>query len=132
MAKKEKELKNKKKGQYFKDMKAELKKVVWPTPKQLLNNTGAVIVFTLIVAVIVFVLDLCFDSINKYGVTPLQEKITSSYNTTEENSTENNTSENNTSEDNKSEESSENENSTEENSENNSSNVSVETNSSNE
>ena len=89
MAKKEKELKNKKKGQYFKDMKAELKKVVWPTPKQLLNNTGAVIVFTLIVAVIVFVLDLCFDSINKYGVTPLQEKITSSYNNTntaEENS----------------------------------------------
>ena len=127
MAKKEKELKNKKKGQYFKDMKAELKKVVWPTPKQLLNNTGAVIVFTLIVAVIVFVLDLCFDSINKYGVTPLQEKITSSYNTTEENSTENNTSENNTSEDNKSEESSENENSTEENSESSSSNVTVET-----
>lgn len=123
MAKKEKKIKNKKKGQYFKDMKAELKKVVWPTPKQLLNNTGAVIVFTLIVAVIVFVLDLGFDSINKYGVAPLQEKITSSYNnTTEENSTENNASENNTSEDN-----SENENSNEDNSENASSNVSVET-----
>jgi len=130
MAKKEKELKNKKKGQYFKDMKAELKKVVWPTPKQLLNNTGAVIVFTLIVAVIVFVLDLCFDSINKYGVTPLQEKITSSYNNTntaEENSTDENTSEANLSENNISKESSEDENSTEENSESSSSNVTVET-----
>ena len=71
---------NKQKRRYFKDMKAELKKVVWPTPKQTINNTVAVVVFTLIIALIVFVLDLCFDSINKYGVTPLQEKVQSSYN----------------------------------------------------
>ncbi len=90
---------NKQKKHYFKDMKAELKKVIWPTPKQTMNNTVAVIVFTLVIALIVFVLDLCFDSITKYGVSPLQEKIQSSYkeahsdNTTDENTenTESNT-----------------------------------------
>ena len=80
MAKKEKNVKEKKQSShYFKDMKAELKKVIWPSGKQTVNNTMAVIVFTLVAAVIVFVLDLCFDSINKYGVTPLQQKIQSSY-----------------------------------------------------
>ena len=94
MAKKENEISNKKKGRYFKDMKAELKKVVWPSPKQLATNTLAVIVFTLIIAVLVFVFDLCFDSISTKGVRPLQEKITSSYsasadeNTSSENTTE--------------------------------------------
>ena len=86
MAKKEKEV-NTVKRHFFKDTKAELKKVIWPTPKQLLNNTVAVIVFALIIAVIVFVLDLCFDAINKYGVTQLQQKIVSSYNSNNENTT---------------------------------------------
>ena len=94
MAKKEKEITNKKKGHYFKDMKAELKKVIWPTPKQLLNNTLSVIVFTLILALIVFVLDLCFDSINKYGVTPLQEKVKTSINATKTEETSDEESEN--------------------------------------
>jgi len=94
MAKKEKEISNKKKGRYFKDMKAELKKVVWPSPKQLASNTLAVIVFTLIIAVLVFVFDVCFDAISTHGVRPLQEKITSSYNTTaDENTSSENTTE---------------------------------------
>ena len=68
MAKKEKNVKeNKQKSHYFKDMKAELKKVIWPSGKQTANNTMAVIVFTLVAALIVFVLDLCFDSLNKYA-----------------------------------------------------------------
>ncbi len=102
MAKKEKEAKtnNKQKRHFFKDMKAELKKVIWPTPKQTANNTFAVITFTLAVAVIVFVLDLAFDIGNKKGVVALQEKIKSSYsagNTTDENtSSEESTSEENT------------------------------------
>ena len=88
MAKKEKEAKinNKQKRHYFKDMKAELKKVIWPTAKQTANNTVAVIVFTLAIAIIVFVLDVVFDFANKKGVVALQEKIKSSYsasNTTE-------------------------------------------------
>ena len=36
MAKKEKK-ETKQKSSYFKEMKAELKKVVWPTPKELAN-----------------------------------------------------------------------------------------------
>ncbi len=94
MAKKEVK-ENKQKRHYFKDMKAELKKVIWPTPKQTANNTIAVIAFTLIIALMVFVFDLVFDSIHKYGVTPLQEKIQttyqSSHNTTSENTTDANT-----------------------------------------
>ena len=88
MAKKEKEAKinNKQKRHYLKDMKAELKKVIWPTAKQTANNTIAVIVFTLAIAIIVFVLDVVFDFANKKGVVALQEKIKTSYsasNTTE-------------------------------------------------
>ena len=98
MAKKEKEAKtnNKQKRHFFKDMKAELKKVIWPTAKQTTNNTMAVIGFTLILAAIVFVLDLGFDFVNKKGVVALQEKVKSSYsdNTTEEN-TENDSSDEN-------------------------------------
>ena len=81
MAKKEKK-DAKQKSSYFKEMKAELKKVVWPTPKELVNNTVAVIVFVLVIAIIVFVLDFCFDNLNKYGITRLQEKVQSSFQTT--------------------------------------------------
>ena len=77
MAKKEKK-EAKQKNSYFKEMKAELKKVVWPTPKELFNNTVAVIGFVLIIAIIVFVLDFCCDNINKYGISRLQEKVHSS------------------------------------------------------
>ena len=96
MAKKENKDNNKQKRHYFKDMKAELKKVIWPTAKQTANNTVAVVVFTLAIALIVFVLDLVFDFANKNGVVALQEKVKSSYsasNTIEENNTENTASE---------------------------------------
>ena len=80
MPKKEKEVKEKKqKNSYFKEMKAELKKVVWPTPKELLNTTASVLAFVIIIAVIVFVLDFCFDAMNKYGITKLQGAIQSSF-----------------------------------------------------
>lgn len=70
---------------YFKEMKAELKKVVWPTPKELFNNTVAVVGFVLIIGIIVFVLDFCFDNANKYGVVKFQEKIQSTLKPTENN-----------------------------------------------
>ena len=82
MAKKEKEVKEKKTS-YFKAMRSELKKVTWPTPKELVNNTVAVISFVIIIALIVFVLDTCFNEANK-GVTKLQEKVQTSFNPTEE------------------------------------------------
>ncbi len=34
---------------YFKDLKSELKKVVWPSRKQVLNNTGVVLAVMIIV-----------------------------------------------------------------------------------
>ena len=71
---------NKDKRHFFKDVKAELKKVIWPTPKQLLNNTLAVIASVLIVGVIVFLLDLCFEQINTFGVEKLKTIVQSSQN----------------------------------------------------
>ena len=85
MAKKEKK-EAKQRNNYFKEMKAELKKVVWPTPKELVNNTIAVIAFVLIIAIIVFVLDFCFDGLNNYGITRLQEKVQSSFQSTDDSS----------------------------------------------
>ncbi len=38
---------------YFRDMKGELKKVVWPDKKQVVNNTGIVIVTLIIAAAII-------------------------------------------------------------------------------
>ena len=60
-SKKEKTRKDNSKG-FFKEFRAELKKVVWPTPKQLVNNTSVVIGMILITAAIVFCLDVAFDN----------------------------------------------------------------------
>ena len=73
-----KEAKSKKeKKHFFKDFKAELKKVIWPTPKQVVNNTTAVITIVLITAAIVFVLDLTFEKMNTYGINKLKEMVNS-------------------------------------------------------
>ena len=63
--------------------KANLKKVIWPTPKQLVNNTVAVVVIVLITAAIVFVLDAVFDLGNKYGITQLQSIVNEKFNSEE-------------------------------------------------
>lgn len=82
---------NKNKKSFFKGLKAELKKVIWPTPKQLVNSTIAVITIVLITAIIVFVLDLAFESLNKYGVDKIKQSIQTieSTNTDDSNTTEN-------------------------------------------
>lgn len=86
---------NKDKKQFGKDFKAELKRVIWPTPKQLFNNTVAVITVVLITAAIVFVLDFAFESLNTYGVDRLKEMVENqnsvSTNTIAENEVEGNT-----------------------------------------
>ena len=86
MAKKEKNKKenSKNKKSFAKDFKAELKKVIWPTPKQLVNNTLAVIVIVLITAAIVFVLDLTFETLNTKGVDKIKEIVST---TSEESNT---------------------------------------------
>ena len=85
----------KEKRHFFKDVKAELKKVIWPTPKQLLNNTLAVIVSVIIVGVIVFLLDLCFEKINTFGIEKLKTVVQSSQNEEADNVIANDTTEDN-------------------------------------
>ena len=88
MAKKENKNENKLKKHFFKDFKAELKKVIWPTPKQLVNNTVAVVTIVLITAVIVFALDAIFDLGNKYGITQLQNIVDEKFSSEETDTTE--------------------------------------------
>ena len=99
MAKKESKTENKVKKHFFKDFKAELKKVIWPTPKQLVNNTVAVVTIVLITAAIVFVLDVVFDMGNKYGISRLQNVVNEQFNPAENNTTDNTTAEDNTTSD---------------------------------
>ncbi|MBE5819471.1 MAG: preprotein translocase subunit SecE [Clostridiales bacterium] len=81
MAKEKEEKKNKK---FFKDFKAELKKVIWPTPKQVLNNTVAVVVIVIITGIIVFALDTVFELANTFGINKVKQSIKNSISVTEE------------------------------------------------
>jgi len=96
MAKNESKNENKVKKHFFKDFKAELKKVIWPTPKQLVNNTVAVVTIVLITSAIVFVLDVAFDLGNKYGITQLQNIVNEKFNPEEEKENNTSTTENST------------------------------------
>ncbi len=68
---------NKAKRHFLKDVKAELKKVIWPTKKQLINNTVAVITIVLIIGIAVFVLDVCLKKINSLGIEKLKTIVQS-------------------------------------------------------
>lgn len=46
---------------FFREIKAELKKIVWPTMKQVRNNTSVVITAIIIVGAFVAVLDVIFS-----------------------------------------------------------------------
>ena len=52
---------NKIKKSFHQNMKAELKKVIWPTGKQVVKNTFATIAFVLLISVILIVLNLVFN-----------------------------------------------------------------------
>ena len=45
-------------AKYFRELKSELKKVVWPTPQQLLKNALVVVACVLVVGVFIWVFDL--------------------------------------------------------------------------
>ena len=98
MAKKEAKANNKEnaknKKSFWKSFKAELKKVTWPTPKQLANNTSAVIAIVVLTAAIVFVLDLTFETLNKHGVNKIKEVVSANNTVTADNTTSNQTTEN--------------------------------------
>ena len=81
--------KNKNSNKWLKEFKAELKKIVWPTKGQLFENTAVVVSMVLIVAAIIFLLDLGFGELNKLEVKGAKAiKNSISANVTEENSTE--------------------------------------------
>ena len=48
---------------FFKDLKGEMKKIVWPSKKQIINNTGVVIVFVIISAIAVGGLDFVLNAL---------------------------------------------------------------------
>ena len=45
---------------WFIDMKAELKRVVWPSFKKIRSNTLIVLIFVLVIGVLIWVLDFLF------------------------------------------------------------------------
>ena len=52
---------------YFRELRSELKKVVWSTPKQVLKNTLIVIVCVLFVGAFIWV----FDLVSRVGIDAL-------------------------------------------------------------
>ena len=52
---------------YFRELKSELKKVVWPTPKQVAKNTLIVICCVLAVGVFIWL----FDAVANFGISAL-------------------------------------------------------------
>ena len=79
MAKDEKNKKNKnvkeQKSSFFKDSKAELKRVSWPTPKALVNDTATVIGIVLVVAIIVVILDFIFLNVNENVIVKAEQNV---------------------------------------------------------
>lgn len=49
----------------MKATKSEFKKVIWPTKKQLLNNTVVVIVALVVIGLVIFAFDSLFMSLSK-------------------------------------------------------------------
>jgi preprotein translocase subunit SecE len=68
---KAKKARKKRKGnrvtRWFREMKSELKKVVWPTPKQILNNTVVALVVMLVSAIVIW----GFDTLASQGIEAL-------------------------------------------------------------
>ena len=50
-------------SKWFRELKAEMRKIVWPTKQQTLNNVLVVVATVLIVGIFVWVLDLIFGGL---------------------------------------------------------------------
>lgn len=48
-------------SKYIREVRAEMNKVVWPTRKQIINNTAVVIVSICLVGVVIWALDSVFS-----------------------------------------------------------------------
>jgi len=51
-------------ARYFRELRSELKKVVWPTPQQVLKNTLVVLACVLVVGVFIWL----FDFVARVGI----------------------------------------------------------------
>ncbi len=51
--------------QYFKDSRAELSRVTWPSREQVIEGTQAVLVFVIALSVVVYLYDLIFGQLVK-------------------------------------------------------------------
>lgn len=60
---------------FLKGIKAELKKVVWPTQKQLINNTLMVILLVLALAAIILTFDMITEFLNVHLWNFISNKI---------------------------------------------------------
>ena len=58
-------------ARYFRELRSELKKVVWPTPKQVLKNTLIVLACVLVVGVFIWM----FDFVAGEGISALIDVI---------------------------------------------------------
>ena len=56
---------------YFRELRSELKKVVWPTPKQVIKNTLSVLACVLVVGVFIWL----FDFVARFGIDNLISAI---------------------------------------------------------
>ena len=52
---------------YFRELRSELKKVVWPTPHQVFKNTVTVLACVLVVGIFIWL----FDFVARYGIDTL-------------------------------------------------------------
>lgn len=56
-------------GKWWREMKSELKKVIWPTPQQTAKNTGVSLVVMLVSAIVIWGFDEIAQSIVKALIT---------------------------------------------------------------
>ena len=80
---------------FFKESKSELKRVTWPTPKALVNDTATVIGIVLVVAIIVVILDFIFLKFNENVLYKAEQNVRNKATTTQVVENQNNNEENN-------------------------------------
>ena len=64
-----------KKTRWAKGFRQEIKKIIWPTGKELVENTVVVLTSVILVALIIFVLDLAFSELSNLAVTGVSKAV---------------------------------------------------------
>ncbi len=48
-------------GRFFREVKSEIKKIVWPTRQQVVNNTLIVLAAVIVIGAVIWILDFAFQ-----------------------------------------------------------------------